>query len=73
MNSAARRGVLAKALQHIDEAGHPRFHMHFTPSSASWPNLVERFICDFTEELKAMTRRVDTRLRISAVRFAINS
>jgi hypothetical protein len=22
---------------------HPRFHMHFTPTSASWMNMVERF------------------------------
>ena len=22
---------------------HPRFHLHFTPTSASWINLVERF------------------------------
>ncbi|HET9644122.1 MAG TPA: hypothetical protein VFP68_12355 [Burkholderiaceae bacterium] len=46
MNAAARRGVLAKALQRIDEARHRRFQMHFTPSSASWLNLVERFIRD---------------------------
>jgi hypothetical protein len=24
-------------------AKHPRFHMHFTPTSASWLNQVERF------------------------------
>jgi len=24
-------------------AKHPRFHMHFTPTSASWLNMVERF------------------------------
>jgi hypothetical protein len=29
---------------------HPRFHMHFTPTSASWVNLVERFFRDLTEE-----------------------
>ncbi|MEA3643935.1 MAG: IS630 family transposase [Lamprobacter sp.] len=29
---------------------HPRFHMHFTPTSASWVNLVERFFRDITEE-----------------------
>ena len=27
---------------------HPRFHMHFTPTSASWLNLVERFFRDLT-------------------------
>lgn len=29
---------------------HPRFHIHFTPTSASWVNLVERFFRDITEE-----------------------
>jgi transposase len=31
---------------------HPRFHFHFTPTSASWLNMVERFFRDLT------TRRV---------------
>jgi transposase len=30
-------------------AKHPRFHMHFTPTSSSWLNLVERFFRDLTE------------------------
>ena len=30
-------------------AKHPRFHMHFTPTSASWLNMVERFFRDITE------------------------
>ena len=29
---------------------HPRFIMHFTPTSSSWPNMVERFFRDFTEQ-----------------------
>lgn len=29
-------------------AGHPRFHLHFTPTSASWLNMVERFFRDLT-------------------------
>jgi transposase len=29
---------------------HPRFHMHFTPSSASWLNQVERFFGLITED-----------------------
>jgi transposase len=29
----------------------PRFHLHFTPTSASWMNLVERFFRDLTEEV----------------------
>jgi len=28
---------------------HPRFHMHFTPTSASWLNMVERFFRDITQ------------------------
>ena len=31
-------------------AQHPRFHLHFTPTSASWVNLVERFFRDITVE-----------------------
>src|ERR1700758_2332176 len=27
---------------------HPRFHMHFTPTSSSWMNLVERFFGELT-------------------------
>jgi len=27
---------------------HPRFHMHFTPTSASWLNMIERFFRDLT-------------------------
>lgn len=27
---------------------HPRFHMHYTPTSSSWMNLVERFFRDLT-------------------------
>jgi hypothetical protein len=28
---------------------HARFHMHYTPTSSSWMNLVERFFRDLTE------------------------
>lgn len=31
-------------------AKHPRFHVHFTPTSASWLNMVERFFRDLTVE-----------------------
>ena len=31
-------------------ARHPRFHMHFTPTSSSWLNLVERWFRDLTEK-----------------------
>jgi transposase len=29
---------------------HPRFHMHFTPTSASWLNLIERFFGELTDK-----------------------
>jgi len=35
---------------------HPRFHIHFTPTSASWLNMVERFFRDLTA--KRLRRRV---------------
>ena len=31
-------------------ARRPRFHMHFTPTSASWLNMVERFFRDLSEK-----------------------
>jgi transposase len=31
-------------------ARHPRFHIHFTPTSASWLNMVERFFRDITTQ-----------------------
>lgn len=35
---------------------HPRFHVHFTPASSSWLELVERLLCDLTD--KAIRRHV---------------
>jgi transposase len=32
-------------------AKHPRFHVHFTPTSSSWLNMVERFFRDLTQNL----------------------
>jgi hypothetical protein len=32
-------------------AKHPRFHMHFTPTSSSWMNLVEGFLRDLPDFL----------------------
>ena len=31
-------------------AKHPRFHMHFTPTSASWLNLLERMFAELTQK-----------------------
>jgi len=33
-------------------AKHPRFHVHFTPTSSSWMNMVERFFRDITVFLR---------------------
>jgi len=30
---------------------HPRFHLHFTPTSSSWLNLVERWVIELTRRL----------------------
>jgi transposase len=30
---------------------HKRFHVHFTPTSASWLNMIERFFRDLTENI----------------------
>ncbi len=30
---------------------HPRFHLHFTPTSSSWLNLVERFFRDLSQKV----------------------
>ena len=35
---------------------HPRFHLHFTPTSSSWLNLVKRWFRDLTD--KALRRGV---------------
>ncbi len=29
---------------------HPRVHVHYTPTSSSWLNLVERFFCEITRD-----------------------
>lgn len=32
-------------------ARHPGFHVHFTPTSSSWLNMVERFFRDLTDRI----------------------
>ncbi len=48
---------------------HPRFHMHYTPTSSSWMNLVARFFGDLTpfitEKSFASTRELPTRSSLS--------
>ena len=39
-------------------AAHPRFHLHFTPTSSSWLNLVERWFSELTtKNLQRATHR----------------
>ena len=42
-------GTHKTAMIHDWLAGQPRFHMHFTPTSASWMNQVERWFAAITE------------------------
>ena len=44
-------------------ARHPRFHLHFTPTGASWINLVERWFAALTEK---QLRRACTAVRASS-------
>lgn len=43
---------------------HKRFHVHFTPTSNSWLNMVERFFRDLTEQgvRRGVFRDVDERI-----------
>ncbi|BEK86250.1 hypothetical protein NSERKGN1266_22010 [Nocardia seriolae] len=43
---------------------HPRFHVHFTPTSASWLNLVERWFAELTNrKLRRSAHRSVTELK----------
>jgi transposase len=45
-------------------ASHPRFHLHFTPTSGSWLNLVERWFGELTtRKLRRSTHRSVTELK----------
>jgi transposase len=49
-------------------AAHPRFHVHFTPTSASWLNLVERWFAALSEKrikrgTHRSTRELETAIR----------
>jgi transposase len=44
---------------------HPRFHLHFTPTSASWLNMVERFFAEITRNrIPAASSRVSPSCRV---------
>ncbi|MGH8428734.1 MAG: IS630 family transposase [Gammaproteobacteria bacterium] len=48
-------------------AKHPRFHMHFTPTSSSWLNMVERFFRDISENRIRRDSFVSVRELIAAI------
>ncbi|MGH8115452.1 MAG: IS630 family transposase [Rhodanobacteraceae bacterium] len=48
-------------------ARHPRFHMHFTPTSSSWLNMVERFFRDISENRIRRDNFASVRELISAI------
>lgn len=53
-------------------ARHPRFHVHFTPTSASWLNLVERWFALLSErQIKRATHRSTIQLE-AAIRSYLN-
>src|SRR5437867_4933518 len=61
-------GTHKTALIHRWLAKRPRFHLHFTPTSASWINLVERWFATLTEKqirrgTHRSTRELETALK----------
>jgi len=54
-------------------ARHPRFHVHFTPTSASWLNLVERWFAALTEKQIRRGVHRSTRELEQAIRRYIES
>lgn len=49
-------------------ARHPRFHVHFTPTSASWLNQVERWFATLTEKQIRRGTHLSTRQLENAIR-----
>ena len=49
-------------------ARHPRFHVHFTPTSASWLNLIERWCATLTEKQIKRGAHRSTRALEAAIR-----
>jgi len=47
---------------------HPRFHLHFTPTSSSWLNLVERWFRDLTTKPIRRGSFRNTRKLIAAIK-----
>jgi transposase len=47
---------------------HPRVHLHFTPTGASWLNLVERWFAELTEKQLRRGTHPSTRALVAAIR-----
>jgi transposase len=47
---------------------HPRFHLHFTPTGASWLNLVERWFAELTRKQLRRGTHPSTRALVAAIR-----
>src|SRR5467141_2642553 len=50
VRAAQRAKMILMAARQAWLERHPRFHIHFTPTSASWLNMVERFFRDITQK-----------------------
>ena len=51
-------------------ARHPRYHVHFTPTGASWINLVERWVAALTEkQLRRGVHRSTQELETAIARY----
>src|ERR1700740_178746 len=53
-------------------ARHPRFHVHFTPTSASWLNQVERWFASLTEKYLRRGPHRSTRQLEDAIRHYLD-
>lgn len=49
-------------------ARHPRFHLHFTPTSASWINLIERWFAELTTKKIRRGSHRSTRELVNAIK-----
>lgn len=49
-------------------ARHPRFHLHFTPTYASWINLVERWFAEITEKQIRRGTHKSTKALVDTIR-----
>lgn len=52
---------------------HPRFHLHFTPTSASWLNMVERFFAEITRNrIRRGAFKSVTELKVAIMQYLEN-